>query len=79
MAGSSTVAMSDPQPVSTGRMQTVAGQDEARRELLLALSRSVAESACRGLHGEHIVSVLTSLLSQEVRLLEERRANERSY
>lgn len=61
------------------RMQTVAGQDEARRDLLLTLSRSIAESAKSGLNGEHIVSVLTGLLSQEVRLLDERRANERSY
>lgn len=61
------------------RMQTVAGQEEARRDLLLQLSRSVATSAKEGLHGQHIVSVLTGLLAQEVRLLDQQRANERSY
>lgn len=61
------------------RMQTVAGQDEAKRALLLDLSRSVAAAAQDGLHVEHIVSVLVRLLAQEERLLESQRANERSY
>lgn len=61
------------------RMQTVAGQDEAKRALLLDLSRSVTAAAKDGLHVEHIVSVLVRLLAQEERLLESQRANERSY
>lgn len=61
------------------RMQTIAGQDEAKRALLLELSRSVAAAAKDGLHVEHIVFVLVRLLAQEERLLDAQRANERSY
>ncbi|MGU3417697.1 hypothetical protein [Methylobacterium sp. D54C] len=75
-------AYRDKQVVSAAqsqRMQTVTGQDEAKRALLLDLSRSVAAAAQDGLHFEHIVSVLVRLLAQEERLLESQRANERSY
>jgi hypothetical protein len=67
------------EPALIDRMQTVAGQDDAKRTILLDLSRTVAAAAKEGLHVENIISVLVRLLAQEERILAGQRANERGY
>lgn len=60
-------------------MGTVPGQEDAERALSIALGRLKAEHARDGLAGERIITVLRNALDEEERLLEARRANERSY